>query len=378
MAQPIQIVSVLGTRPDALKMAPVIQSLNRRGDGVRQWVVSTGQHREMLRQVLDVFDIEPDYELDIMEPGQSLAGITSRILSRLDPLLDELRPDLLIAQGDTTTTFAASLAAFYHQTPVAHVEAGLRTDNRYNPFPEEINRRLTGSLATYHFAPTRQAVENLLREGVPADTLFEVGNTVIDALLQALQRPFAFEDPALCAAVEGNDPLVVVTAHRRENLGEPLRQICRAVRDLAERLPELRIVFQMHRNPKVREVIEAELQGREGIWLVEPQEYLPWINLMRRSSLILTDSGGIQEEAPALGKPVLVLRETTERPEGVEAGTALLVGTDRARIVREATTLLLDEAAYSRMARAVNPYGDGSSAERISSILIERLEGKRQ
>ena len=367
------VASIVGTRPDALKMAPVILELARHPEQVRQVVISTGQHREMLQQVLDVFGIVPDHSLDVMLPGQTLAQITSRVLERLDPLLAELKPDVLLAQGDTTTTFVASLAAFYRQIPVGHVEAGLRTSNRYDPFPEEINRRLTASLADLHFAPTSQAADNLRAESVPEESIFEVGNTVIDALLEAVKRPYCFEDPELDRLTSGPNRVLVVTAHRRENLGAPLHRICEAVRRLVRGVPDLQCVFQMHKNPQVRDVIRAELADEPRVALIEPQEYLPWVNLMKRGTLILTDSGGIQEEGPALGKPILVMRETTERPEGIAAGTARLVGTDPDQIVREATRLLTEPAAYEEMSRAVNPYGDGKAADRIASILMEKF-----
>lgn len=371
------VASIVGTRPDALKMAPVILELGRRSDQVRQVVISTGQHREMLQQVLDVFRIAPDYSLDVMLPGQTLAQITSRVLERLDPLLAELKPDVLLAQGDTTTTFVTSLAAFYHKIPVGHVEAGLRTDNRYDPFPEEINRRLTGVLAELHFAPTEQSRQNLLAEGVPADRIHSVGNTVIDALLEVASRPYVFEDEELDRLTSGSGRVLLVTAHRRENLGEPMWRISEAVQQIVRTFPDLQCVFQMHKNPQVRDVIRQVLENEPRVKLVEPQEYVPWVNLMKRSTLILTDSGGIQEEAPALGKPILVMRETTERPEGVTAGTAKLVGTQTADIVREATRLLTEPEAYDSMARAVNPYGDGRSAERICSVLVERFGNRR-
>lgn len=367
------VASIVGTRPDALKMAPVILELARFPDRVRQVVISTGQHREMLQQVLDVFGIVPDYSLDVMLPAQTLPQITSRVLERLSPILSELEPDVVLTQGDTTTTFVASLAAFYQRIPVGHVEAGLRTDNRYDPFPEEINRRLTAVLAELHFAPTEQAVANLLAEGVPASRIFRVGNTVIDALLRALERPYRFEDPELERLTDGQRRVVLVTAHRRENLGAPLQRICAAVRSLARNFPDVQCVFQMHKNPAVREVLRRELSGEARVALIEPQEYLPWIHLMRCATLILTDSGGIQEEAPALGKPVLVMRETTERPEGVAAGTARLVGTDDRTIFEEAARLLTDPDSYREMAQAVNPYGDGRAAERIRAVLFEHF-----
>lgn len=363
----------MGTRPDALKMAPVILELAKHPEKVRQIVISTGQHREMLQQVLDVFRITPDFNLDVMLPGQTLAQITSRVLNGLDPLLAEHRPSILLAQGDTSTTFVASLAAFYHQIPVGHVEAGLRTDNPYDPFPEEINRRLTGVLAELHFAPTEQAAQNLLREGIDPARVFQVGNTVIDALLEVAARPYRFEDEELDRLTSGPRRVVAVTAHRRENLGEPLHRICAAVRGLVRKFPDVQVVFQMHKNPAVRDVIRAELVDEPRVALIEPQEYIPWINLLKRSTLILTDSGGIQEEAPALGKPLLVMRETTERPEGITAGTARLVGTDPDKIVLEASGLLTDVHAYEAMARAVNPYGDGQAAARITQTLLNHF-----
>jgi UDP-N-acetylglucosamine 2-epimerase len=354
-------------------MAPVIQELARHPDSVRQIVISTGQHREMLQQVLDVFQITPDHNLDIMLPGQSLAQITSRVLERLDPLLAEIKPDVLLAQGDTSTTFVASLAAFYHQIPVGHVEAGLRTDNKYDPFPEEINRRLTAPLADFHFAPTETSANNLRKEGVPEERIYQVGNTVIDALLEVAARPYRFADEELDRVTSGPLRVVTVTAHRRENLGAPLVRICEAVARVVRSLPDVQVVFQMHKNPQVRTVIQERLQHEARVLLVEPQEYVPWVNLMKRSTLLLTDSGGIQEEGPALGKPILVMRETTERPEGVAAGTARLVGTDPDIIVGEASKLLTDATAYDAMARASNPYGDGKAAERIVSVLLEQF-----
>jgi UDP-N-acetylglucosamine 2-epimerase len=364
------VATIFGTRPDALKMAPVIAELRRFPNQVRLLVIVTGQHREMLEQVLSLFEIIPDYDLRIMLERQSLAQIAARVLERLDPILSEERPELVLVQGDTSTSCVASLAAFYHQIPVGHVEAGLRTDNRYDPFPEEINRRLTGVLADFHFAPTTQSAANLAREGVPAERIFPVGNTVIDALLSVAERPHHFAEPALAAAVASPGPVLLVTAHRRENWGEPLHRIARAVRRLVAEFPGARVVFQLHKNPIVREAVGAELQGVERVALVEPQEYLPWVKLMQRSTLILTDSGGIQEEAPALGKPVLVMRETTERPEGVAAGTARLVGTEEAAIFGAAARLLRDPEEYQAMARAANPYGDGQAARRIREILF--------
>jgi UDP-N-acetylglucosamine 2-epimerase (non-hydrolysing) len=369
----ITVATIFGTRPDALKMAPVISELRRFPHQVRLQVLVTGQHKEMLQQVLSLFQITPDVDLQIMSERQSLAQIAARVLERLDPLLAADRPDLVLVQGDTSTSCLASLAAFYHQIPVGHIEAGLRTANRYDPFPEEINRRLTGVLADFHFAPTAQSAANLAREGVPSERIYEVGNTVIDALLSVSQQPYTFTDPALAQAIAAPGPLLLVTAHRRENWGEPLHRIARAVRRLVSEFPAVQVVFQMHKNPIVREAVQAELGGVARVALVEPQEYLPWVQLMQRCTLILTDSGGIQEEAPALGKPVLVMRETTERPEGVTAGTARLIGTEEATIVAEAARLLSDPGAYAAMAQARNPYGDGRAAERIRQILFRHF-----
>jgi UDP-N-acetylglucosamine 2-epimerase (non-hydrolysing) len=369
----LTVAPIFGTRPDALKMAPVVAELRRFPELVRLRVIVTGQHREMLAQVLELFRIRPDHDLEVMLERQSLAQIASRVLERLDPILAAERPDVVLVQGDTSTTCIASLAAFYHKIPVGHVEAGLRTENRYDPFPEEINRRLTGVLADFHFAPTEQAAANLAREGVPVERIYQVGNTVIDALLSVAERPYQFEDSALSEAAASSGPLILVTAHRRENWGEPLHRIARAVRRLVAEFPEARVVFQLHKNPIVREAVRAELAGVDRVTLTEPQEYLPWVNLMKGCALILTDSGGIQEEAPALGKPVLVMRETTERPEGVAAGTARLVGTDEQAIFTAAARLLRDPEAYQAMAQARNPYGDGQAAARIREILFRHF-----
>lgn len=360
---------VFGTRPDAVKMAPVVKELQRFPDRFDTRVVVTGQHREQLDQVLRVFGITPHRDLAIMQHGQTLAQITTRALNGLDSALSEERPHAVLAQGDTTTTFVASLAAFYHKIPFGHVEAGLRTDNPYDPFPEEMNRRLTGAIASYHFAPTLRARENLLRENTPANRIWVTGNTGIDALLSIAAQPYTFEDPLLRSIVDSDRRLVLITAHRRENLGEPLANVCRAVAQLAEEFTDCEFVYAMHKNPAVRDVARPILEGRPRIHLVEPPEYAPFVKLQQRSSLILTDSGGVQEEAPSLGAPVLVLRKTTERPEGVEAGVAKLVGTDTETIVREARILLTDEAARDRMARTMNPYGDGRAAQRIRKAI---------
>jgi len=347
-------------------MAPVVAALRESGD-FRPLVVVSGQHRELLDQVLSVFDITPEHDLDIMQPEQSLADIVTRALAGLSTVLAERRPALVLVQGDAHTCFVGALAAYYHQIPIGHVEAGLRTDDKYQPFPEEMNRRLTSVLADLHFAPTVAARRNLLREGVAPARILVTGNTVIDAL-QAVVRRVPAHLPAAVPPLDGRR-MLLVTTHRRENWGEPLRQIYLALLDLLQRFADVELVFSVHPNPVVRRTVEDVLAGHPRAHLIEPPDYAPWVHLMQRAHLILTDSGGIQEEAPALGKPVLVLRRVTERPEGVEAGTARLVGTDRARIVEEAARLLSDPSAYEAMARTRNPYGDGRAAERIVAAL---------
>ncbi len=343
-------------------MAPVVAALRASSD-FHPLVIVTAQHREMLDQVMGVFDIVPDRDLDIMLPEQSLVDITTRALAGLYAALGELRPAMAVVQGDAHTTFIGALSAYYHRVPIAHVEAGLRTDDKYQPFPEEVNRRMTSVLADLHFAPTERARQNLLREGLPAERIFVTGNTVIDALQAIVERAPVGLPPGV-PSLDGRR-MVLGTTQRRENWGEPLRQIYLALLDLLERFPDVELVFSVHPNPAVRRVVDAVLAGHPRAHLIEPPDYAPWVHLMQRAYLILTDSGGIQEEAPALGKPVLVLRQKTERPEGIEAGTARLVGTDRARIVAEASRLLSDAGAYEAMARTRNPYGDGRAAERI-------------
>ena len=367
----IKVLSCFGTRPEAVKMAPVVKELERRSE-FESKVVVTAQHREMLDQVLDLFGIQPDYDLDIMRENQSLFDVTTRALEGLGPVIEAESPDVLLVQGDTTTTFAAALAAFYLKVPVGHVEAGLRTYDKRHPFPEEINRQLTTVLADFHFAPTRLSKENLLKEGVPEERIFITGNTVIDALLSVVRDDYEFEGEELKKVGKGGKRLVLVTAHRRENWGEPLEEICRAIKELSE-AHDIEIVFSVHRNPRVREAVGKVLNACERVHLVEPLDYEPFVQLINASYLILTDSGGIQEEAPSLGKPVLVLREVTERPEGVEAGTVKVVGRSSARIVKEASCLLDYPEAYEAMAKAVNPYGDGHASERIVEILLKHL-----
>ena len=370
---PIKVMTVFGTRPDAIKMAPVVLELQRFPDKVNVVVAVTGQHREMLQQVLDVFQIKPQYNLDIMSPKQTLAQITTRSLEGLERLILKERPDVVLAQGDTTTTFAASLAAFYNKVTVGHVEAGLRTDNKYDPFPEEINRRLTTILADLHFAPTPAARKNLLAEGIPSSKVFVTGNTVIDALLSVAGRTETPENLALSEICPDRRRMVLVTAHRRENWGEPMARICAAIKSLVEAFPDTEAVFAVHKNPIVRDTVFKELGKLERVHLIEPPDYVPFVHLLKRAYLILTDSGGVQEEAPALGKPVVVMRKTTERPEGVEAGTALLAGTETADIFRAAAELLTDTDAYNKMARAVNPYGDGHASMKIREVLFKHF-----
>lgn len=361
-------LAIFGTRPEAIKMAPVVQCLEDAPE-FESSVCVTAQHRQMLDQVLTLFGISPDVDLDIMRSGQSLDDLSAALISGLGPVMDRLRPDLVLVHGDTTTTFAAALSAFYRQIPVAHVEAGLRTHNRYSPWPEELNRKLTGSLATLHFAPTLRARDNLLTEGVSGPSIFVTGNTVIDALLSVRERAARSEVARdLLATLDPARRLLLVTGHRRESFGRGFEQLCHGLRALAER-PDVEIVFPVHLNPRVREPVHRRLGDVTGIHLVEPLDYLPFVALMDRADVIITDSGGIQEEAPSLGKPVLVTRETTERPEAVEAGTVRLIGTESARIVSEVTRLLESADAYRQMTRVHNPYGDGHAAGRIVETL---------
>ncbi len=348
-----RLLCVFGTRPEAVKMAPVVKALQQAPD-LDVKVCVTAQHRQMLDQVLDLFGITPEFDLDLMQPGQTLSDLTSRVLTQLTPVLQAEKPALVLVHGDTTTTFAASLAAFYQQIPVGHVEAGLRTDNMYNPFPEEMNRRLTSQLSSLHFAPTPKSVENLQEDGV-TEGIFLTGNTVIDALLETASK--IKPEPQ-------SGRTILVTAHRRENWGEPLRDICLAVRDLVERNPDVRAVFPVHLNPLVQNTAREILGDLDRVSLIAPLDYAPFVKAMKEATLILTDSGGVQEEGPSLGKPVLVLRTTTERPEAVDAGTVRLVGVKREDIVKNAQELLDDAEAYGRMANAVNPYGDGHAAQR--------------
>lgn len=364
----MKIMAIFGTRPEAIKMAPVVRELLKHPE-IETKVCLTAQHREMLDQVVDLFQLPVDYDLDIMKQGQSLYDITDRVLLGLKEVLEKEKPDLVLVHGDTTTTFSATLAAFYQQIDVGHVEAGLRTGNMYSPFPEEANRRLTSVLTTLHFAPTETARQNLLKENQKDDHIFTVGNSVIDALLATVKKDYVFEDKEL-QDIEEHKRIILVTTHRRENLGEPMRNVYRALRRLVETVPDTEVVFPVHRNPLVRQAVKEVLDGVPGIHLVDPMEYEPFTNLMARSAIILTDSGGIQEEAPSLGKPVLVLRDTTERPEAVASGTVKLVGTDEDKVYNTAYKLLTDEVAYREMAESINPYGDGHTSERIVQAIL--------
>ncbi|MCW5939650.1 MAG: UDP-N-acetylglucosamine 2-epimerase (non-hydrolyzing) [Fimbriimonadaceae bacterium] len=366
MAKP-RAVFVVGTRPDAIKSAPVVLEFQKYADKIDTVLVSTGQHRELLDQALGSFGLRPDLNLDVMSHGQTLAELTARIMTGLDDALARTEPSIVLAQGDTTTTFLAGLSAFYRRVPFAHVEAGLRTPEIDDPFPEEFNRRAVGLVARLHFPPTRWSADNLLREGVAPESVFVTGNTGIDAVKKVA------EESQMQWYSEHSGPLALVTTHRRENWGEPQLRIARAVRSLADRFPALRVVVPMHRNPSVRETLRSVLDGAERIDLIEPPDYPEFVKLIERCTIVLTDSGGIQEEAPAFGKPALVMRETTERPEGVEAGTAKLVGTDEETILREATSLLSDPTAYAAMAQAVSPYGDGRASARIRYKVCEFL-----
>jgi len=365
----INVLSIIGTRPEVIKMAPVVKELDKRQHRFHQTVVVTGQHREMCEPYLELFGIRPDRDLAIMQKNQTLNSIIANILTALPRVLAEVKPDVVLVQGDTSSAFAAALAAFHQMIKVAHIEAGLRTGNKYNPFPEEMNRAMIGRIADYHFAPTASARENLRREGVASEHVYVTGNTSIDALKMMLAASREESIPVLNDVNLRDDRIIVVTTHRRESFGEPLVNTLHALKKIVARYPDVRIVLPVHYNPNVRTQVYKILEGVDRIQLIEPLEYYSFIRLLDRSYLVLTDSGGIQEEAPSLGKPVLVLRETTERPEGVEAGTARLVGTDVERIVTAVSNLLDDERAYQDMVCAANPYGDGTAAVNIVDAL---------
>lgn len=366
-----KVMLVFGTRPEAIKICPLVNVLKARPEDFDVVVTVTGQHREMLQQVLDVFEVEPDHDLDIMKGGQTLFDVTTAVLNKLKPILEEERPDVVLVHGDTTTTFAAAVACFYLQIPVGHVEAGLRTHNLYSPWPEEFNRQAVDLIAHWYFAPTELSRQNLLEEGKPADRIWVTGNTGIDALRTTVHENYI--DAELDWAADSR--LILITAHRRENLGEPMHRMFRAIRRVMEEHPDTKAIYPIHMNPKVRAAAHAELDGFDRLRIIEPLDVFDFHNYMAHSYLVLTDSGGIQEEAPSLGKPVLVMRDTTERPEGISAGTLKLVGTDERVIYREFSRLLSNSKEYAKMSRASNPYGDGYASERIADVLAVDTRG---
>ncbi|MFS0645519.1 non-hydrolyzing UDP-N-acetylglucosamine 2-epimerase [Siminovitchia sp. 179-K 8D1 HS] len=373
MDRRIKVLSVFGTRPEAIKMAPLVQELHKRKEEFEPYTAVTAQHRQMLDQVLDIFKIKPDFDLNIMRDRQTLADVTTRSLEGLDQVMKATRPDIVLVHGDTSTTFAASLAAYYNQISVGHVEAGLRTWNKYSPFPEEMNRQLTGVIADLHFSPTEKAARNLLNEGKREESIFITGNTVIDALKTTVQSGYRHRTLDLV----GNDRLILLTAHRRENVGKPMRNMFLAIRRIIREHPDTQVVYPVHMNPVVREIASEILGNDPRIHLIEPLDVIDFHNFANRAHIILTDSGGVQEEAPSLGVPVLVLRNTTERPEGIDAGTLKLAGTDEETIYRLATELLTDKEKYSKMAKANNPYGDGKASGRIADAIAYHFHIKK-
>ncbi len=367
----MKVMTVFGTRPEAIKMAPIIKELERRK--IEQVICVTAQHRQMLDQVINLFEIKPDYDLNIFKEGQTLTDITINALKGLEEVVKKELPDILLIQGDTTTVFAGALAAFYQKIKIGHVEAGLRSYNLYSPYPEEANRKLTGVLTNFHFAPTLSNRDNLLREGYDEKSIFITGNTVIDALKYTVKDDYKFKDEVLSHIDFENKKVILLTSHRRENIGEKMEHIFSGIKRAVEEVKDAIVVFPVHLNPRVREIANRVFKENDDIYLVEPLEYEPFTNLMARSFIVVTDSGGLQEEAPALGKPVLVIRDETERPEGISAGTAKLVGTEEENVYKNLKELLTDEKLYSKMARAVNPYGDGKASERIVNILLDKL-----
>lgn len=372
MTKPIKVMTVFGTRPEAIKMAPIILAMQQRPAEFTPITVVTAQHREMLDQVLDIFKITPDYDLNIMRPKQTLSDITTRVLTQLDAVLSEAKPDIVLVHGDTTTTFAASISAFYHQTLLGHVEAGLRTWNKYSPYPEEMNRQLTDILSDLYFAPTDLSKENLLKQAHPLADIYVTGNTAIDALKQTVSADYHH---AVLDQVQPGHRLILLTMHRRENQGTPMHAVFKAVRAEVEVHPDVEVIYPVHLSPAVQTVAHEELGGMDRIHLIDPLDVLDFHNLAAKSDFIMTDSGGVQEEAPSLNKPVLVLRDTTERPEGVTNGTLKLVGTDPKRVTAAMEMLLTDQAAYDRMAQAKNPYGDGHASERILAAIQAKING---
>lgn len=366
----IKVLTVFGTRPEAIKMAPLVKELEKYPETFKSVVCVTAQHRQMLDQVLKLFDIKPDYDLNIMKPNQNLWTITSEVLLLMKDVFDECKPDIVLVHGDTTTSMAAALSAFYARIPVGHVEAGLRTFDKHYPFPEEINRVFADAVCTYHFAPTETSVENLVKSAIPQEHIYKTGNTVIDALLHTVEN-----NKADLSYIGLNPDLktILLTSHRRENFGEPIRNICKAVLELVENNKDIQVVYPVHLNPNVQQPVKELLGGKERILLIDPMEYAPFCSLMKEAHIIMTDSGGVQEEAPSLGKPVLVLRSTTERPEAVEYGTVKLVGTDTDKIVEEVQTLLDNLDEYKKMSESINPYGDGLACKRIVEIIKKEL-----
>lgn len=372
----IKVMTIFGTRPEAIKMAPLVKELEKNSDKIESIVCVTAQHRQMLDQVLEIFDIKPDYDLNIMKDRQTLVEIVTRSLEGLDKVMKEAKPDIVLVHGDTSTTFVGSLAAFYNQIAVGHVEAGLRTYNKYFPFPEEVNRRITGVIADMHFAPTKRNENNLLSENVSPDDIFITGNTVIDALNTTVREDYVFKDECLKNLDWDNKRVIVMTAHRRENLGEPLENICNAVRDIVLKYEDVEVVYPVHLNPIVRETASRILGDLDRVKLIDPVNADELHNAIKRGYFVLTDSGGLQEEAPSLGKPVLVLRNETERPEAIDAGTVKIAGVNRDVIFKMTDELLNDKEEYDKMAKAVNPYGDGKASERIVKAIIERFSDK--
>lgn len=373
----IKVMTIFGTRPEAIKMAPLVRELQSREE-IESIVCVTAQHREMLDQVLELFNIEPDYDLDIMKERQSLTGITTRVLQGVEEIIKKAAPDVVLVHGDTTTTFAGSLAAFYNKVKIGHVEAGLRTFNKYFPYPEEMNRKLTGAMADMHFAPTDTSMGNLLNEGINKDMIFITGNTVIDAMKKTVEDNYIFENQELNDIDFKNKKVIMVTAHRRENWGKPIENICMGLKKLTEEYKDIEIVYLVHLNPVVRDMVHSILGNQERVHLMPPLDTKETHNLMNKSYLILTDSGGLQEEAPHLGKPVLVLRDVTERPEAVKAGTVKVIGTDSDVIFNEASRLIKDEQSYRNMANAVNPYGDGKASKRITDAILYSFNVKKE
>ncbi len=368
----IKVMSVFGTRPEAIKMAPLVKELEKRKE-IKSIVCVTAQHRQMLDQVLETFKIKPDYDLDIMKQGQTLSDITSRVLYGLEDVIKKEMPDIVLVHGDTTTTFAGALAAFYNQVAIGHVEAGLRTNDKYSPYPEEMNRQMVDCMTDMYFAPTKLSRQNLLDENIDKDKIYVTGNTAIDAMATTVKKNY--KHPEL-DWIKKDERLILVTAHRRENLGDPMRHIFKAIRKIVDEFEDVKVLYPIHLNPKVRDVAHEIFDGCDRVKLIEPLEVFDFHNFINNCYMIMSDSGGVQEEAPSLGKPVLVLRDTTERPEGIDAGTLKLVGTDEKNIYREAKILLTDQKAYDKMSKASNPYGDGHASERIVDAIIEKFKDK--